>query len=214
MNSTEQTIRADVANYYAARIQEHGATARGVDWNGAESQELRFSQLTKLIEPTTEFSLNDVGCGYGALLPFLLRSFERFSYFGCDISPDMITAARKYGHDTKSIDAKFSVSQSPETVADYCIASGIFNVRVGRPDETWRSYILDTLDIFDRNSRRGFAFNCLTSYSDPEKMRSDLYYADPCELFDHCKKRYSRNVALLHDYELFEFTILVRKSDA
>ena len=25
----------------------------------------------------------------------------------------------------------------------------------------------------------GFAFNCLTSYSDPPKMRNDLFYADP-----------------------------------
>ncbi len=71
-----------------------------------------------------------------------------------------------------------------------------------------RSYILDVLD---RTSRSGFAFNCLTSYSDADKMREYLYYADPCALFDLCKRRYSRNVALLHDYGLYEFTILVRK---
>ena len=57
----------------------------------------------------------------------------------------------------------------------------------------------------------GFAFNCLTSYSDAHKMRDYLYYADPCALFDLCKRRYSRYVALLHDYKLYEFTILVRK---
>ena len=50
----------------------------------------------------------------------------------------------------------------------------------------------------------------LTSYSDPDRMRPDLYYGDPCRLFDHCKRRYSRHVALLHDYGLYEFTILVR----
>jgi hypothetical protein len=42
-------------------------------------------------------------------------------------------------------------------------------------------------------------------------MRPDLYYGDPCALFDHCKRRYARNVAVLHDYGLYEFTILVRK---
>jgi len=30
-------------------------------------------------------------------------------------------------------------------------------------------------------------------------------------LFDYCKRTYSRDVALLHDYGLYEFTILVRK---
>ena len=61
------------------------------------------------------------------------------------------------------------------------------------------------------SSSLGFAFNCLTTYSDPDKMRPYLYYADPANLFRHCKERYSRNVALLHDYDLYEFTILVRK---
>jgi hypothetical protein len=50
----------------------------------------------------------------------------------------------------------------------------------------------------------------LTRYADPQLMRKDLYYADPGRYFRLCKERYSRNVALLHDYDLYEFTILVR----
>jgi hypothetical protein len=65
--------------------------------------------------------------------------------------------------------------------------------------------------MLNLNSRLGFAFNCLTSYSDSDKLRDHLYYANPNELFDFCKRQYSRNIALLHDYDLYEFTILVRK---
>ena len=43
-------------------------------------------------------------------------------------------------------------------------------------------------------------------------MRPDLHYADPLALFDRCKRRYARDVALLHDYGLWEFTLLVRKT--
>ena len=50
----------------------------------------------------------------------------------------------------------------------------------------------------------------LTRYADPPLMRDDLYYADPTRYFAVCKERYSRNVALLHDYDLYEFTLLVR----
>ena len=107
--------------------------------------------------------------------------------------------------------ARFVVTAQPPETADYGIASGIFNVRLGRNDAEWRDYLEDTLDGLDRTSRNGFAFNCLTSYSDAHKMRDYLYYADPCALFDLCKRRYSRYVALLHDYKLYEFTILVRK---
>jgi hypothetical protein len=51
----------------------------------------------------------------------------------------------------------------------------------------------------------------LTSYSDAEKMRDDLYYGDPLIFFDRSKRRHARNVALLHDYGLWEWTLLVRK---
>jgi hypothetical protein len=51
----------------------------------------------------------------------------------------------------------------------------------------------------------------LTKYSDKEYMKEYLYYADPLYLFDYCKKHFSKNVALLHDYNLYEFSIIVRK---
>ena len=40
---------------------------------------------------------------------------------------------------------------------------------------------------------------------------ADLYYADPLDLFDYCKRNFSKNVALLHDYRLYDFTLIVRK---
>ena len=87
-------------------------------------------------------------------------------------------------------------------------------MKLDAADGAWREHALTTLDRLDALSTRGFSFNMLTSYSDPERMRPDLYYANPGELFDHCKRRYSRWVALLHDYGLYEFTILVRKEAA
>jgi hypothetical protein len=93
---------------------------------------------------------------------------------------------------------------------DYTVASGIFNVKLATPPDEWRDYVLDTLDAIAGLSAKGFAFNMLTSYSDPDRMRDDLYYGDPRFFFDHCKSRYARNVALLHDYGLYEFTTIVR----
>ena len=53
---------------------------------------------------------------------------------------------------------------------------------------------------------------CSRSYADAELMRDDLYYGDPSFFFDHCKREHSRHVALLHDYGLWEWTIVVRSS--
>lgn len=202
-------ILNEVANYYSAKLIEHGETPRGVDWNGEESQVLRFDQLTKVIPSSTGFSVNDLGCGYGSLLDYLKQHFRDFTYNGYDVSGDMVCAAQ--GRYPKDVNACFTIASEPPVMADYGIASGIFNVKLGRSDADWREYILSMLEILNRTSRKGFAFNCLTSYSDADKMRDYLYYADPCALFDHCKRQYSRQVALMHDYGLYEFTILVRK---
>ena len=202
-------ILTRVATYYSDKLAEHGETARGVDWNGEASQVLRFEQLCKIIENSGAFSLNDLGCGYGALYDYLNARYQNYTYNGCDVSDDMIRAAKdRY---VRKPNANFAVAAEPTATEDYGIASGIFNVRLGHSDAQWREYLQTMLDILDRTSKRGFAFNCLTSYSDADKMRDYLYYADPCILFDLCKRRYSRNVALLHDYGLYEFTILVRK---
>lgn len=203
------TLLSDVARYYSSRLAEHGTTARGVDWNGTESQELRFAQLSKVLPLHGAFSVHDVGCGYGAFFDFLQNRFPDVTYVGTDISSDMIAAARERFKDCAS--AVFSDDMAERRTTDYCVASGIFNVRLTHGEDEWRNYIHATLDSIAEASRAGFAFNCLTSYSDPDRMRDHLYYANPGEIFDLCKRRYSRQVALLHDYGLYEFTILVRK---
>jgi len=209
MQNKKTDLLIEVAEYYSSKLAEHGESPRGVDWNGEESQVLRFEQLCKIVDTSSNFSINDMGCGYGALYDFLAQRYESFSYSGIDVSESMIRAAERRYQDKNQ--ARFVCSSEPEQVADYGVASGIFNVRLGRSDDEWNSYLEATLDVLDHTSRFGFAFNCLTSYSDADKMRDYLYYADPCALFDLCKRRYSRNVALLHDCGLYEFTILVRK---
>jgi hypothetical protein len=95
--------------------------------------------------------------------------------------------------------------------ADYCIGSGLFNMKLETPQDEWEAYMLRTLDRLWELSTKGMSFNSLTSYSDADKMRPDLYYADPRWLFDYCKTSLSKQVALLHDYGIYDFTILVRR---
>jgi SAM-dependent methyltransferase len=205
----KEKLLAEVAEYYSDKFARFGETPNGVDWNGAESQSLRFEQLCKVIDQEGAFSVNDLGCGYGAMFEFLRSNFRDFSYRGSDITDDTIRAARV--RHRASSNASFETANAPSDKADYGIASGVFNVRQQRTDSEWLAYLKDMLDILDATSIKGFAFNCLTSYSDEDKKRAYLYYADPCALFDYCKTRFSRHVALLHDYGLYEFTILIRK---
>jgi hypothetical protein len=198
-----------VREYFDKRLQEHGASARGSDWNSEESQNARFDQLLKVIEGTGPFSLLDYGSGWGALADYLAEKGFTADYYGYDLLESAISQARQV-HAGKP-GRTFTADEASLPVCDYVVASGIFNFRGAQSFEAWTEYVVSVLDRFQDISRRGFASNFLTKYSDPERMRPDLYYADPLFLFDHCKRNYSRNVALLHDYRLYDFTLIVRK---
>jgi SAM-dependent methyltransferase len=206
---THAGLVARAARYYSDKLAAHGATPKGTDWNSRESQELRFEQLLRLCEGgRPPFSLNDYGCGYGALATFMAARGHAFTYRGFDASEAMVAAARR----TLAALPNCSVSSDPEELspADYTVASGLFNVKLDTPDERWRAYVLDTLGALARISMRGFAFNLLTRHADAERMRSDLFYADPALFLDYCLSRFSRKTVLLHDYPLYEFTLIVR----
>lgn len=201
-------IERRVEAYYTEKLQQHGATARGVDWNSEASQRLRFEQLLKVVPAQGPFSLNDYGCGYGALLDHLDASDRPARYHGHDISPAMIASARARFADRPGV--TFSSDPRELPLADVTVASGIFGVLAGSDEASWLGYVRDTACRMAEHSLRGIAFNMLTSYSDAGRMTPRLHYADPCKVFDWCKRELSRHVALLHDYGLYEFTVIVR----
>jgi SAM-dependent methyltransferase len=209
MGIMDESFVQRTVEHYADKWSRHGATPLGVDWNGEASQVLHFEQLLRLAEPGARFTANDLGCGYGALLDHLDRRGGCAGFRGYDVNESMIRAARE--RTAGRTDASFEVLAAPDRPADYGFASGIFTLRLGRSDAECQRQMFETLDALDRTSTRGFAFNCLTSYSDVDRMRDYLYYPDPCAVFDRCKRRHSSNVALLHDYGLYAFTVLVRK---
>ena len=202
------TILETVADYYAGRLRRFGTTPQGVDWSSAESQLLRFERLLQVAEDGGDGSVNDYGCGYGALVDYLVATGRRFSYRGFDVCESMIHAAQ--ARHAGVARCSFTGQQTELTPADYTVASGIFNVKLGHANEEWHDSVVHTLAAMAALSRRGFAFNLLSTYSDPPRRRSDLFYADPTRMFDLCKQRFSSRVALLHDYPLYEFTIIVR----
>ena len=206
---TESPNLEAVKTYFKERIETHGISPRGVDWNSDASQEIRFDQLLMVCDPSAPFSILDYGCGYGALADYLVKKGLKANYYGFDIVEKAIAAAHEHHADQPN--RTFTSDRSQLPVCDYVVASGIFNFRADTSFEAWTDYVFSVLHQFDGLSRKGFSSNFLTKYSDADRMRPDLYYADPCFLFDYCKRNLSKNVALLHDYTLYDFTLLVRK---
>jgi len=201
-------LRAKISEYFREKIAKYGANPKGVDWKDKHSQNLRFEQLLKIIDVEKPVTLNDLGCGYGASFLYLSQetSVKILKYYGYDICPEMLVNARNLVSDER---ASFVESNEILFNADYSICSGIFNAKLDTELPEWEEFILGTLSNMNEKSSKGFAFNCLTTYVDYKE--DHLYYGDPPFFFDFCKKNFSKYVTLIHDYELYEWTIPVRK---
>jgi SAM-dependent methyltransferase len=207
-----EKIDKHINNFYNQNLETHGNTAQGVGWKNQEAQQVRFDQLAKLFTVKSGFSLNDLGCGTGDLVKYLFENqYSGFEYTGYDMLERMVQIASDTYADKPGCTFRQIGSAADMAEADYTVASGIFNIRYTLTNQEWLDYILQTISQMNAVSRKGFAFNALTAYSDADKMQIYLCYSDPLYLFDYCKKNFSRNVALLHDYNQYDFTILVRK---
>jgi SAM-dependent methyltransferase len=206
---TDSNDLSKVKNYFIEKLEAHGTTHKGVDYNSVESQELRFFQLIKVIDASRKYSLLDFGSGYGGMYDYLVRLGHQLQYVGYDIAEPMV--AKGIETHLENPDCSFTSKIEEVPLLDYAVVSGTFNMKLDAENDTWTKIVIECLHQMNDRTEKGMAFNMLTKYSDADKMRSDLYYADPLFFFDYCKRNFSKNVALLHDYRLYDFTILVRK---
>lgn len=203
-------LYGEIERYYTTKVQRHGACALGVDWPCEPSQELRFVQLLKLCAPEQPFSLNDFGCGYGALCGLLDRRFGdvEIDYLGIDLSPEMIRRARQlWGHGNRT---RFAVGASLPRVADYSVASGVFNVKLKQPHSRWVRFVKQTLAMLNASSRKGFAVNFLAKPVGEQGQIEELYRTTAEFWRAHCERNLNSRTQVLSDYGMCEFTLIVR----
>jgi len=197
-----------ILEYYKQTLKDHGATPKGVDWNGEKSQFLRFERLLRSIELTDGASILDFGCGYGSLTNLLKAQNLELHYFGYDMLPEMLN------------DIKFNPSKlneiyfsEPEKLAtyDWIVASGVFNVKRNSTIEDWEDYIVETIRYLESIANKGLALNFLSLCSDEDKRKDHLYYASPFELLAKIGFTHQFEILIDHNYPLWEFTITIRK---
>jgi len=207
-----RNVLSDVEAYYSARVAKHGATPLGVDWSCWATQNLRFVQLLKLCDFSEPFALNDIGCGYGALVAYLAMRHPtaKIDYLGVDLSQAMVRRARRR---FSGPDRRFAVATSSPRIADYSVASGVMNVSLGHPREVWEDFVATILRDMRRASRRGFSVNFIrdTAGSSATDARAEgLYRTTPQRWIDVCESELGCSVETVDGYGMREFTLLIR----
>ena len=204
-------IYAEISRYYTDKVTQFGATPLGVDWTCVPTQQLRFVQLLKLCDFTRSFSLNDLGCGYGALLAYLdWRHAEcTVDYTGVDLSAALIAHAHQLWRGRPRV--RFAPGHRCSNVADYSIASGIFNVQLEQPLEVWEAFVRSSLAHLHSSSRVGFAVNFMLEPDAGQRARAGLYVTTPSRWASYCAEQFAATTEIIRDYGLREFTLVVRR---
>ena len=207
-----EQLHRDVAQYYTGTLRRFGPTPLGVDWSCAPTQALRFRKLLKLCDFQSSFSLNDVGCGYGAVLEYLAdyHPDTEIDYLGIDLSQAMVRRAQKLWSGKHY---RFQRASAASRTADYSIASGIFNVMLDQPVQRWERFVAMTLSQLHETSRRGFAVNFVTAPLAGQDIRPGLYGTSPERWIAFCRTAFGREVTLIDNYGMSEFTLLVRSPE-
>lgn len=207
-------LQAEIGRYYTQKVIRHGPTPLGVDWPCQPTQELRFVQLLRLCDFSAPFSLNDVGCGYGALLGFVGKRHPRhqIDYVGTDLSAAMIEEATRMWR--KRRPSSFVVADGCSRSADYAVASGIFNVKLDQADAPWIRHIETVLADMYAHGRRGFATNFLAPLPEGQEGVPQLYRAPAGIWQTYCEERLGARVEVLANYGMREYTLLVTRPPA
>ncbi|MCA1974797.1 MAG: class I SAM-dependent methyltransferase [Caenispirillum sp.] len=194
---------------YTLAVRRHGTRAKGVGWRDGRGQLLRFAQLVRVMEGEPRgaaVTVNDLGCGYGALFPFLLRlpDVQVARYVGYDMTPAMVARAREAIRDHR---AAFLLADEATEDADYGFASGTFNVLAGADPDAWRAEVIERLTAFAARCRRGFAFNMLgTDHPRPDRL---MFYTTPAAFRDAFEAA-GMETTVLTGYLPGDWTMLVR----
>lgn len=197
---------------YYDQLKNEEDQSRKVGWKNATAQEIRFRQLSKLFSDEVPFTVNDLGCGLGHFLTYMEENQINYAgYNGYDVITEMVDQCKIiHGQNEKSL--FYQILESGEmNVSHYTVASGIFNLKHSLTDIEWKEYIQSTIRVMWEKSERGIAFNMLTFYSDETHKKENLYYSSPEEMFTYCAKNITRNIALLHDYRQYDFTVILQK---
>lgn len=220
--SAEETLRNaldmlnPVAAAYRRRLGQCGPTAKGAFWANQANVRLRFELLCRVFDPVDAarggVSIRDFGCGYGALFDYLTSHpvMNDSTYIGYDITQSMLDACERRIRDPR---ARFRCSARPTTPVDYTLVSGTFNLKLQADDAAWLDYVEASLTILWETTTRAMAFNMLDRRRFDPDMEG-LYYADCARVADFCRHALSPDVRVIENYELPDFTILVRRASS
>ena len=201
-----------VAEEYNSRFQNYGAQPESSLWFSEKRQNLRFDLIIEYIKRNLvrhDFSVNDIGCGYGGFLKRLQDNFSNnsFSYAGFDLAKSPVEYCER-NYYKKGV--QFYCSGIPLVMADYSVMSGTFNYAPDLTIKAWKDYLFKTLNAIWSLTRRSMIFNLMVS--EEEKITSQsISYIKKETVVTFCEKNFGKTYEYFSPKLPREITFCVNK---
>lgn len=187
---------------------KYGAKPEGMALSKGK-QDIRFDVLLSFFE-LSGASILDVGCGFGDLNKAIQFFTSDYIYHGVDFMPEYLQVARdRYESPTVTFQQADFLNGPIDRTFDIGIACGPFNFRHGS---------LDKYDLIRRGMEKmlslcnvGIAIDMLSDRVNFEREESNHFAP---ERVLEIALSLTKNVALRHDYQPFEFAIVLYKDDS
>jgi SAM-dependent methyltransferase len=207
-----QDMLEPVLSGYERQLALYGADPKAAFWKDGERQTRRYQILSRLFAAEDRqggVTVTDFGCGYGAFFDFLKdrQVMTGSRYIGVDLSAKMIDEARRRIHDPR---ASFQRHMILTEDGDYTFACGTYNMNMDADAGEWVDYVKASLKQLWSHTRKGLGFNMLSAGA--VQQFPGLYYAEPDEFVDFCKRNFGPDVSLTDDRPLPDWTIFVRRT--
>ncbi|MBF6057901.1 MULTISPECIES: class I SAM-dependent methyltransferase [Thiomicrorhabdus] len=209
----EQRLR--IARRHEDSIQRYGYKPQALYWSSKEIQEIRFHMLfdgiPEVLRFGKEFTLLDVGCGFGDLADYLSRHGVSIDYSGIDLAPAMVTAARNLQPQGKFFCGDLFDASFAEESFDFVVLSGALNEVVDSAIEgqtgLYAKAVIAKMFVLSRN---GVAFNLLDRRNEWVASRPDLQSFYPQDIVEYCRS-FCSHVEWRDDYLDNDFTVYLYK---
>ena len=146
----------------------------------------------------------DIGCGLGDFVPWAEGKFgPDFDYLGMDLSEGLVKVARsRFESPRRQFVADTLSSKIHSESFDIAVLSGTLTFKTSDNLATMGSLLENAWRV----SKEAVCCNFMTKYCDFQLEKN--YHYSPEDVFRHAKS-FSQFVNLIHDYELYEFTIQI-----
>ena len=207
-----KSVEAVVAQKYNLRFSRFGAVPEASLWFSEDRQIMRFKLIADVLDKKLNkkgFSISDIGCGYGALLPYLFKRFPNvdFVYRGFDIAEKPISFCNKtYGWKNVT----FKIGNLPDKESDFSVMSGTYNYAPVVSVNVWQDYLFRNLTQIWKSSRLGIIFNVSVAH-EARITNQNISYFNKDNIKNFCERNLGKTSLFLSEKLPKEVTFFINK---